>query len=223
MCGRYTIRRHQKELAERFGVTELFEEFDERPRFNVAPTQLVPVVVAGEAGDRALRGMRWGFTPSWSKDGRPGPINARGETVASKPMFRAAYKRRRCLLPADGFYEWQARPGGGPKQPWYITRTDGDLFAFAGLWEHWDGDGDVVSCLIITTTPNELMRPIHDRMPVIVAPGDYGAWLGGDAPGELLRPFPAGSLEARRVSTYVNSPRHDDERCVAVIDGASSE
>jgi putative SOS response-associated peptidase YedK len=171
---------------------------------------------------------RWGLIPSWAKDAKLGArmINARAETVADKPAFRSAVRRRRCLIPSDGFYEWRKLAGG--KQPYLIRFTDGSPFAFAGLWERWhDPVGEAVdSCTIITTTPNEVVAELHDRMPVILPQRHHDEWLGssavdGDRLDHLLQPHPPAGMEAYPVSTRVNSPRNDDPECVRRIDQAS--
>lgn len=200
------------------------------PRYNIAPTQPVAIVRPQQGGPREWTHVQWGLIPSWSKDPSMGArlINARSETVAEKPSFRSALKRRRCLIPTSGFYEWQRRPNG--KQPYVIGMADGAPFAFAGLWEHWVGpDGtELESCTVLTTTANELMAPIHDRMPVILDAQDYSAWLGTGAelnPGQvedlqhLMRPFDAEQMKAYRISNYVNDPRHEGAECIRPIDG----
>jgi putative SOS response-associated peptidase YedK len=221
MCGRYTLRAPGKVVADLFGLAE---EPPLRPRYNIAPTQPVPVVRVLRANpqtkQRELVPLRWGLIPPWASDPAIGNrlINARAETVASKPAFRGALRRRRCLVPADGFYEW--RKEGSKKQPVYVRRKDGQPFAFAGLWERWEREGEVIeSCAIITTGANDLMAEFHDRMPVILDPKDYGVWLdpGVQDPkvlGPLLRPYPGDEMEVYPVSTLVNNPRHEDPRCV---------
>jgi putative SOS response-associated peptidase YedK len=223
MCGRYTIRGIQP-VVDLFGAA-LPREF--APRFNVAPTQDVPVVRATPphathpAGpSRQIDLLRWGLVPHWAADPSAGNrmINARAETAAERPAFRDAMKRRRCLVPADGFYEWQATPGSKRKQPHLIRMKDDRPFAFAGLWESWRrGDESLESFTILTTAPNELVAPIHDRMPVIVAPADFDRWLDPTLPGEgvadLLRPYPAEQMRANAVGTHVNSPSNDDPAC----------
>jgi putative SOS response-associated peptidase YedK len=179
-------------------------------------------VVRLNDGQRALKPMRWGLIPSWAKDPTIGNslINARGETVASKPAFRAAFKSRRCLIPTTGFYDW-APAGGKKKQPLHIRMSDGQPFALAGLWERWsDSEGATLeSCTIITTAANELMRPFHDRMPVILAPADYGTWLDPTTPPAalhaLLRPFPAEGMVVVPVGSYVSNPRNEGPQCLA--------
>jgi len=216
MCGRFTFATAPEVAAEFFGLDEA-AEFP--PRYNIAPTQVVPVVLNTESG-RRLELFRWGLIPSWTKDPSIGNkmINARAETVAEKPAFRSAFKQRRCLMPADGFYEWQEDPKG--KQPFHIRMRDGSPFAFAALWERWESGGATVrSCCILTTTPNEVLAPIHDRMPVILRRSDFGLWLDATAnqPEKLtplLAPYPPGDMSAFAVSTRVNSPARDDEECV---------
>lgn len=192
---------------------------DLEPRFNLAPSQDAPIVRLNTDGERELAMLRWGLVPSWSKDPKPSysTINARAETVAEKPTYRSAFKSRRCLVPADGFYEWQKV--GSRKQPWRITMKDDGLFAFAGLWERWERDGVIESFTIIVTEANDLMKPIHDRMPVILDPADYDEWLApetnGAAAQALLRPFPPAHMRAYLISTRVNSPRNDDPGVIA--------
>jgi putative SOS response-associated peptidase YedK len=224
MCGRYTIRRPG--LLKKMVYQSSFDEFSEikiEPRFNIAPSQPVPVFRNNKEGLPALRMVRWGLIPSWTT-GKPKqqPINARAETVASSAMFRQAFERRRCLVPADGFYEWQRL--GDKKQPMFMHRDDDVPFAFAGLWERWKPDPDaepIDTCTILTTSPNVLMAPIHDRMPVILAPDDYSRWLDRSVPGEdvmnLLRPYAESGFVADRVSTRCNSPKNDDCECVAPL------
>jgi len=222
MCGRFTLRAPASTVAEQFN---LFDVAEYRPRFNIAPTQPVAVVrIAPEsdAAGRQLAWLRWGLVPSWAKDPAIGNslINARAETVAEKPAFRAALRRRRCLVVADGFYEWQRT--GSRKQPYFIRLRDDRPFAFAGLWESWEGPDHsaLETCTLITTAPNELMEPIHNRMPVILAPGDYDRWLdpaiqGPEQLRPLLKPYSGGEMVAWAVSTHVNSPRNDDPQCIA--------
>jgi putative SOS response-associated peptidase YedK len=220
MCGRFTLRAKPDTLVELFLLTE---PPDWSPRYNIAPTQQVPVVrVKGDGGREFVR-LRWGLIPSWAKDvSGPPLINARAETVATKPAFRTALKQRRCLIPADGFYEWLK--AGKKKQPFSFRLWDDQPFAFAGLWERWtSGEEPVESCTIVTTESNELVRPIHDRMPVILPACYHAQWLDPvvrdpDRLLTLLRPFPAAEMAAAPVSDWVNSPRHDDSRCLEAID-----
>jgi len=183
-------------------------------RYNIAPSQLLPVCRLDKAGEREMATMRWGLIPFWAKDSKIAykTINARAETVATSPAFRDAFKQRRCLVPATGFYEWQKRPGG--KQPFHIGMQDGQPFAFAGLWSSWRSpEGDAVETYtIITAQPNKLTATVHDRMPVILDPADYARWLDAAQPdaAELLKPYPADEMRAYPVSTRVNKPANDD-------------
>ncbi len=223
MCGRYTLTVSGRVLAELF---ELEAEPALAPRYNIAPSQQVPLVRLGADGRRQWAEARWGLVPSWAREVDAGArmINARAETAADKPAFRTAVRRRRCLLPADGFYEWQAVAGG--KQPHLIRFSDGRPFAFAGLWELWQPPGaePLLSCTILTTTPNPVVAALHDRMPVILPPERHGEWLepgelGRERLAELLVPCPAAGMEAFPVSRRVNNPRADDEACAARVDG----
>jgi putative SOS response-associated peptidase YedK len=222
MCGRYTLT-SPEDIAARFGLGALSETgTDISPRFNVSPSQSVPVIRAHDEGP-ALEMMRWGFQPAWMKaDGkRPPPINARGESLLERPMFKGAVNKGRCLIPADGFYEWKAIPGQKAKQPMYIRLKGGDLFAFAGLWT-WGGDEIGPTCAIITTSPNELASTIHDRMPVILTEHGERLWLDRDAPPaeamSVLAPYPADLMEAYAVSTAVNRPSVDSPELVEPLD-----
>jgi putative SOS response-associated peptidase YedK len=201
-------------LVDEFHVSTISEQLF-LPRFNVAPTQDIPVVRESEAG-RELTWMRWGFIPPWAKDAKEGPLllNARAETAAQKPAFRAAFKTTRCIIPADGFYEW--KKSTGKKQPYLIHRVDGKPFGFAGLWSKWR---DIESCTILTTDANELVRDMHDRMPVILSPKDYSAWLDTDRENllEMLRPFPASEMAAVAVNPVVNNARNEGPECVEPI------
>jgi putative SOS response-associated peptidase YedK len=238
MCGRFTLRTPATVLIEHFDL----DVRDERqlalfePRYNIAPTQDIIVVRADpETRVRAGSPMRWGLVPSWTKEMTSGPpmINARSETLAEKPAFRTALRRRRCLIPADGFYEWRQSPGAGKgkKQPYYIHRPDGAPFAFAGLWELWKQRDDTIadstkhlaieSCTIVTTSANSALQELHDRMPVVLAPNDYAAWLDPavEDPAKLqylLASCPDDELIAEPVSTHVNRVANDDPRCIAV-------
>lgn len=222
MCGRFALYSDPAVLARRFEIEALPKL---HPRYNVAPTQNIPIV-REEGGNRRFALARWGLIPLWAKDMKIGyhTINARAETVAEKPAFRNAFKHRRCLIPADGFYEWQAVPGSKVKQPWFIALQDREPMAFAGLWEKWrnpEGE-ELESCSIIVTEANEIMRPIHDRMPVILAPGDWDAWLETEAKDvgglqSLLKPYPAEGMAAWPVSTTVNSPKNDSAECMEIV------
>ena len=220
MCGRFTLATPGQTIAEAF---ELQAAPELKPRYNISPTQPVAVIRAVGAG-RELAMLHWGLIPSWSKDAAIGSrmINARGETVAEKPSFRTPFRSRRCLILADGFYEWKR--DGERKQPYHICMADRRPFAFAGLWDRWaPRDGEPVeSCTIVTTAPNELMAPIHDRMPVILPAAAHARWLDPtvrekERLQELLQPFDASSMRACPVSPRVNNPRNDDRDCIAPL------
>lgn len=226
MCGRYSITTPPEAMTRLFGISGPVRNFP--ARYNVAPSQPVPAVVqVGSARELAL--FRWGLIPSWAKDGVKPMINARGESVADKPSFRAAFRRRRCLLPADGFYEWH-RPEAGPKTPYNIRLQDGGAFAMAGIWETWmasDGS-EVDTCAIITTAANKTLEPIHHRMPVILAPENWAAWL--ETPETeardllpLLRPAPDDLLEAYEISTRVNRVANDGPELLKPVKSESKE
>ncbi|HNS49765.1 MAG TPA: SOS response-associated peptidase [Anaerolineae bacterium] len=226
MCGRFTLTSPDGALVQ-FNLPGLPAL---EPRYNIAPTQPVAVVrMAAQDASRELVLLKWGLIPYWAKDPSLGArlINARCETVAQKPAFRDAFRKRRCLVVADGFFEWQKQNGG--KQPFYIRLREGGLFGMAGLWEAWRGaEGVIESCTLITTNANDLMRPIHDRMPVILEPRDYDLWLErGLRQGELLlpllRPLPSEEMIAYPVSRRVNSPENDDPHCIEpLVHGQSS-
>ena len=218
MCGRFTQQLSTSEFARIFGA----EALDDDPggHFNLAPMRMASVVVEGDER-RAIVAYRWGLVPSWAKDQRVGSrmINARSETIATSPAFRGAFAKRRCLVPADAFYEWH-RVGKGPSQPYAIRHEDGTPLAFAGIWSLWREPGAAEDAeplrtfSIVTTTANEVLAPIHDRMPVIVAPGAWPLWLGAEpaGPGELqalLRPAPAEGLVRYPVARYVGDVRND--------------
>ena len=219
MCGRFALYTPQEAVVRLFGLNSAP---DLLPRYNIAPTQSVLAIRADEQAGREAQTLRWGLVPFWAKDLAIGSrmINARGETVSEKPAFRQAFRRRRCLIPADGFYEWQKVPGG--KQPWFISRRDDIPLAFAGLWERWDKRGTedpVETCTIVTTAANATLAPLHDRMPVILGPQDWDSWLGANTPPEalvdLLRPAADDLLGARPVSRRVNSPANDGPELLA--------
>jgi putative SOS response-associated peptidase YedK len=218
MCGRYMLTTPVDSLRQLF----LFSERPNLPpRYNIAPTQEVPIVRRTRDGaGRELLLVRWGLVPYWAEDPKIGNrlINARAETLARAPAFRDAYARRRCLVPADGFFEW--RRDGKVRQPLLVRRRDQAPFAFAGLWERWPqpGSGVLRSCTIVTCPPNALIAQVHDRMPVILASADFERWLDPAAGGgELLRPCPAEWLEALPVGPRVNSPQNDDAECIAPL------
>ncbi len=209
MCGRYALHAHPDVIALQFGLSAV-PRFP--PRYNIAPSTEVLIVRAPD-GARTAAQARWGLVPRWSKDPAIGARlnNARAESVAEKPAFRDAYRRRRCLVPASGFYEWKAEAGG--RQPYYIRPARGELLALAGLWERWNGpQGPLETCVIVTTDANPAMRPIHDRMPVIIGPEDYALWLDcrpDSDPAPLLRPCDPQEIAVRRVRRAVNNARHE--------------
>jgi putative SOS response-associated peptidase YedK len=220
MCGRFTLRSTPERLRQRFGLATAPDDLV--PRYNIAPSQ--PVLVIPNRTRRLLRPARWGLIPNWAADASVGHrmINARAETLTNRNAFRDAFERRRCLVPADGFYEWK-RAGRG-RAPFYIHRPDDEPFAFAGLWDVWrPPEGDpIASCTIITTAPNDLVAPLHDRMPVILAPEAYDAWLTPTplAPDVLLPwlvPCPPEWLEAYPVSSLVSSPANEDAACITPL------
>jgi len=225
MCGRFTLRTPASELVEIF---RLVRSFELSPRYNIAPTQPVAAVRESAEG-RQLAPLIWGLIPAWAEDARIGArmINARSETAATKPAFRDAFRRRRCLIPADGFYEWR-KNGGRGKQPCLITLHNERPFAFAGLWEHWEraGAAPIDSCTILTTETNDLLRALHDRMPVILHPQDYDRWLdintGTQELEPLLVPYPSGEMEFLEVGTYVNNARNDGPDCVRPLGAGKS-
>ena len=227
MCGRFTNRLTWQELHEQLDL--IGAPLNLRPRYNVAPSQDVAVARATPDG-RTLAMLRWGLIPPWAKDPAIGHklINARSETVVEKPSFRSAFRRRRCLIPADGFYEWQGR--GKTRQPWLFGLRHGAPMVFAGLWERWTvpegaaltgslaerqpGDG-VETCTILTTEANDTVSPVHGRMPVILPTDAWDAWLAGEE--VLLGPYPADRMTAHPVSTHVNRPANDDPRCIEPV------
>jgi len=222
MCGRYELHTHPAALALAFGLPA---PPPVAPRYNIAPMQDVAVVRLSHAGTRELAFVRWGLVPRWAKDPSIGArmINARSETLAEKPSFRTALRRHRCLIPADGFYEWKVTAAGG-KQPIHIGMKDGAPFAFAGLTERWlSQEGEVLdTCTIVTTRANALLAPLHDRMPAIVAPAQYGAWLdvANAAGAAFFEPYPADAMTYYPVTTRVNSVRHDDASLLERVDEA---
>jgi putative SOS response-associated peptidase YedK len=229
MCGRYTSTTRPADLAAYFQVDEVVTE-DLGERFNVAPTDPVYGVAASKDGAvRRLGTFRWGLVPFWAKDLSVGSrmINARAESVLEKPAFRRPLERRRCIIPADGFYEWKPVAGTKKKQPWYVRRRDGDVLSFAGLWDVWhpgEGpEGRVVSCAIVTTDANEVVRPIHDRMPVVLPPDAWEQWLDpsfGDVEvlQQLLVPAPAELFELVAVGTAVNDVKNDGPHLLDRLD-----
>lgn len=219
MCGRYTLHTPLEQVAVHFQL-QLQQLQKIAPRFNIAPSQEVPII-RGDSKHRELAMVRWGLIPSWAKEekSRYSMINARAETITTKPAFRNAFRHRRCLIPADGFYEW--KPTAGGKQPYHIHRRNSELFAFAGLWEHWEGEQgkSIDSCTIIVTDANELIRPVHDRMPVILDSADYKIWLNPgnqdvDVLTGLLTPYSSAKMESYPVSLQVNSPKNENPECI---------
>jgi putative SOS response-associated peptidase YedK len=218
MCGRFTRTAEIDRIAEEFGIESI--EAPLGPSYNIAPTQPVAAIV--EDGSKRLVSMRWGLIPSWAKDESIGHklINARAETIAEKPSFKTPFKRSRCLIVADGFYEWQK--SGKEKVPFYIHLKSGKPFAFAGLFDVWDSpDQSITSCTIITTAANQLMEPLHQRMPVILSDKAADVWLAGDSKPaallELLQPYDSGLMELYEVSKSVNSPRHNAPDCLQPV------
>ncbi len=219
MCGRYALFADPAEIAAYFDL-EVSSQVEARPSYNVAPGQAVAAVRADEKGRRHVAALRWGLVPFWAKETSIGYrlINARGETLAERPAFREAFRRRRCLLPASGFYEWR-KTSGRQSQPYFIAPSEEPLIAFAGLWERWrDPAGDPLeSCTIVTVPANAVVAPIHDRMPLTIGRSAFGAWLDTSADPALDALVAGGPrLEARAVSRAVNDPRHDSP---ALIEG----
>ena len=219
MCGRFTQRQSADAIAQQF---DLGFVPDSPPRYNIAPTQLIAAVTQPEsAAQRQFRVFQWGLVPFWAKDASLGAklINARSETVAEKPSFRAAFRYRRCLIVADGFYEWQRVESG--KQPHFFHLQNDQPFAFAGLWEHWESPQNEIleTCTILTTEANEVLSPIHNRMPVMLHPEDYDRWLDPslDTASKLLpllRPYPADEMASYPVSKLVNRASSDRSECI---------
>ena len=216
MCGRFVINIPLDTFLKHFGLKAAP---DWPARYNVAPTQLVPVVREVSDGSRHLTLMRWGLVPAWAKEADDGLINARCETVNEKPSFRQAFRQRRCIIPASGFYEWVRQDG--KKLPYYVRMTDGSPMPFAGIWETWrSAEGQVLeSCAILTTAANATVAPIHDRMPVILHPDEFSLWLDRQVHdieklSPLFSPYPADRLISYPVSTRVNSPATDGPECV---------
>jgi len=225
MCGRYRLSR-RKQLVEEYFASVSSEEEDWNPRYNIAPTQSVPVIRQNPKEPvRELSLIRWGLIPSWATDPSVAArmINARSETAKVKPAFRDALKSRRCLIPADGFYEWQRT--GKAKQPYCFEVDEGALFAFAGLWDRWiDPSGHTVeTCSILTTTPNALTSAVHDRMPVVLEPASYDLWLDPEmkdvgAASQLLRPYNAGLMRCYPISARINQVANNDQACSAPVE-----
>ncbi len=227
MCGRFALVSSAEELLQRFGVGA-FADMDGDQlarRWNAAPSQQLATIYVNHEGTKGLGPMRWGFMPPWGrpKDRPGGLINARGETLAEKASFRAAFRETRAIVPATAFYEWKKAPGGG--EPWAFAMEDHRPFGIAALWgmsKDEDDDAPQRACALITVAPNPLVTPIHARMPAILSPEDYEAWLDPDRKDpedltRLLKPFPASGMDAWRVSAVVNSPRNDDPRCLEPV------
>jgi putative SOS response-associated peptidase YedK len=224
MCGRFALA-NIGSLQLRFDIepTEASAAEPLTPRYNIAPSQVIPTVVEHSA-HRSLQLMKWGFAPSWMTSHKgPPPINAKAETLLERPLFRGAVSHARCLIPADGFYEWQTQPAGKTKQPFFIRLRDGSVFAFAGI--HTKAADGTETCALITTAPNELMAPIHNRMPAILMPDAEDAWVDSDLTEpamllNMLRPYPAELMEAYPVGARVGSPKYDDPTLIAPLVGA---
>ncbi|MDB4409333.1 SOS response-associated peptidase [Gammaproteobacteria bacterium] len=218
MCGRFALHTPATKIEEVFHLPDN-SALELKPRYNIAPSQDVPVIRDTDT-EREMVMARWGLIPTWSKEAKSkySTINARIESVAEKPTYRTPFKRRRCLIPADGFYEWKMV--NSQKVPHHIRMRDSSVFAFAGLWDHWEDENESLdSCVIITTPSNEAMKPIHERMPAIIAPAHYDLWLDSRVSDkqeimQYLASAPSSQLTAYPVSTWVNSPRNNDERCI---------
>ena len=221
MCGRFSLHSNAHVVSLQFGLAQVPEY---APRYNVAPGTPILAVRAGERGVRRGVLMQWGLIPSWARDPAIGSrlVNARAEHIADKSAFRNALRHRRCIIPADGFYEW--RTTGDRRQPYFVCPRDNVLFGLAGLYEHWKGpEGLIGSCTVITTQSNALMQPLHDRMPAILDAADYAHWLDPDNPDpvallDILRPSPPERMTAYPVSTRVNNVRHDDAELIEPAD-----
>ena len=221
MCGRFTQTNKPKEIEKEFSVKVSDKTFF-KPRYNIAPTQIIPAVLES-GGERIINQLRWGLLPSWAKDDSIGRklINARAETLSEKPSFRNAFRSRRCIIPASGFYEWQ-KVVKGAKQPFYFYLKEKEIFGFAGLWEEWldKESGELLeTCTIITTEANRVLEPVHERMPVILKPKDYEQWLDEkqndtDKLQKLLAPYPAKEMTAHAVSRAVNVPSNDSPELI---------
>ena len=218
MCGRFTLHTPESRIAEAFNLQNT-EPLGLNPRYNIAPSQDIPIIRDTDDG-REMILARWGLVPAWSKEPktRYSTINARIESVAEKPTYRTPFQRQRCLIPADGFYEWKVI--NGKKVPHHIHMRDGDVFALAGIWDRWECEGESLeSCSIIVMPANDVMRPLHERMPAIIAPANYDLWLDTSITGKAeilwqLHSTLSSQLMFYPISPWVNSPRHDDERCL---------
>src|SRR5271168_1055539 len=208
MCGRFSLTVNSKQIAEYFDV-DIDVDVQLRPRYNISPSQMIPTIKNNEKGKREFAEMKWGLIPVWAKDPKVAfkykTINARGETVDTTSMYKSAFKSRRCLIPSTGFYEWK-KLTEKLKQPYYIHLKDAEIFALAGLYEHWkspDGAQEITSCTIVTTAANQFMSAIHDRMPVILEPESYDDWLSGKQGKDLIRQYPDKKMTSFPVSTLV--------------------
>ena len=211
MCGRFSVISNSKKVEEHFRLMRSGEFIHS---YNVNPSNNIPVVRL-EDGDRILENMHWGLIPHWAKDKKIKPINAKAETIGQKPFFRSAFKKSRCLIPANGFYEWKR--ANNHKQPYYFKLRGSELLAFAGLWDHWEHEGEMIdSCTIITTEANDVMLPVHDRMPVIQDPEDYDTWLL-EGNKSLLHPY-SGDMIVYPVSTAVNNPKHNGKDLIEPVE-----
>jgi putative SOS response-associated peptidase YedK len=218
MCGRFAFFSPEEAIRQYFDLNYPAEL---SPSYNIAPSQQVAAILESPVSGIELQMLQWGLVPFWAKDPKIGHqlINARAETLSEKPSFRQAFVRRRCLIPANGFYEWHTE--GGEKRPLYFSDAESRPFFMAGLWELWisDDGSEIESCTLLTTEPNDFLAPIHNRMPVIIAPDDFDLWLdpGAQHPGEvqhLLRAYPAEAMSHYPVSTFVNNPRNEDPLCI---------
>jgi putative SOS response-associated peptidase YedK len=222
MCGRFALKAPPKKLATLFDLPAVPEML--KPRYNVAPTQQIPVVgLKADGATRGLIAVRWGLVPGWSNGPKSTPlhINAKSETVFKLDTFKGPFKEQRCLVPADGFYEWAAT-GTKKKQPYHFRMRDGEPFAFAGLWDRWGrGPEAILSACILTTGPNDVVRPVHDRMPLILPRSGYARWLSHDSTVAellaLLTPYPAGEMEGYRVGPAVSNAGYDGPECVEPV------
>ena len=221
MCGRFTLQTPESEISKAFNLAPA-GWFELSPRYNIAPSQDILIIRDSESGHE-LTSARWGLVPHWSKEPQTkyATINARIETVAEKPTYRTPFQRHRCLIPADGFYEW--KQVNGHKIPHYIRMRSGGVFAFAGIWDRWQGGGETLdSCSIIVMPANEVMQPLHERMPAIIAPAHYDLWLDARMTEKAeimsyLNSAPSSQLKFYPVSPWVNSPQHDDVRCIQPV------
>lgn len=224
MCGRFALKNPQA-LKAAFDLAELPDNLT--PRYNISPGTEIPTIRYSPEGKRVMHLLRWGLVPHWAKDPGIGAklCNARGETVAEKPSFREAFKRRRCLVPADGFYEWKTE--GREKQPYFFSLKTAEPFVLGGVWESWRApNGDVLrTCCLITTGPNEIMLPVHDRMPVIISPDDYATWLTGEASDalNLVKPYPPHEMQTWAVSKRVSRSGEEGSDLIRPDDGEHSD